>query len=60
MDLKESTFLLRYIIIKRGLMSRREDYEKKTEALLKPILDDRGFELWDIEYVKEALNYHLC
>lgn len=59
MDLKESTFLLRYIIIKRGLMSRREDYEKKTEALLKPILDDRGFELWDIEYVKEGADYYL-
>ena len=40
-------------------MSKREDYEKKTEALLKPILDDKGYELWDIEYVKEGSDYYL-
>ena len=40
-------------------MSKRETYETKTEALLKPILDDKGFELWDIEYVKEGADYYL-
>ena len=40
-------------------MSKREDYEKKTEALLAPILNDKGFELWDIEYVKEGADYYL-
>ena len=40
-------------------MSKREDYEKKTEALLDPILSDKGFELWDIEYVKEGADYYL-
>ena len=55
MDLQESTFL----IVERGRMSKREDYEKKTEALLDPILSDKGFELWDIEYVKEGADYYL-
>ena len=53
--MQESTFL----IVERGRMSKREDYEKKTEALLDPILSDKGFELWDIEYVKEGADYYL-
>jgi ribosome maturation factor RimP len=40
-------------------MSKREDYEKRTEALIMPILDGKGFELWDIEYVKEGSDYYL-
>ena len=40
-------------------MSRREDYEKRTEALIMPILDRNGFELWDVEYVKEGADYYL-
>lgn len=40
-------------------MSKRENYEAKTEELLKPILDGRGFELWDVEYVKEGADYYL-
>ena len=40
-------------------MSRREDIEAKTEALLEPILDDFGFLLWDVEYVKEGADYYL-
>ena len=35
-------------------MSRREEYEMKTEALITPIVDEKGFELVDVEYVKEA------
>ena len=35
-------------------MSRREEYEQKTEAILTPIVESRGFELVDVEYVKEA------
>ena len=37
-------------------MSRREEYEQKTEAILTPIVESRGFELVDVEYVKEAGN----
>ena len=35
-------------------MSRREEYEKQTEELLEPIVAEQGFELVDVEYVKEA------
>ena len=40
-------------------MSRREEYEMKTEALLQPIVDEKGFELVDVEYVKEGSNWYL-
>ena len=40
-------------------MSRREDYEQQTEALLEPIVEELGFELVDVEYVKEAGNWYL-
>lgn len=37
----------------------RKDIEAKTEALLMPILYEFGFELWDVEYVKEGSEYYL-
>lgn len=40
-------------------MSRHEDYEKRTEELLIPILDRMNFDLWDVEYVKEGADYYL-
>lgn len=40
-------------------MSKREEYEKRTEELLQPIIDSHGFELVDVEYVKEAGNWCL-
>lgn len=40
-------------------MSRRDVVEQKTEELIMPILDEMGFELWDIEYVKEGQEYYL-
>lgn len=40
-------------------MTRRETYESRTEALLKPLVDAHGFELVDVEYVKEAGNWYL-
>ena len=40
-------------------MSRREEYEQKAEALLAPIVEEAGFELVDVEYVKEAGNWYL-
>ncbi len=40
-------------------MSRREDYEQKTEALILPILEERNFELVDVEYVKEGSTWYL-
>ena len=40
-----------------GKMSRREEYEKRAEELLAPIVELNGFELVDVEYVKEAGNW---
>jgi len=40
-------------------MSKRDDIEKKTEALLVPILNEFNFDLWDVEYVKEGAEYYL-
>ena len=36
-------------------MSKREEYEARTEALLLPIMEEMHFELVDVEYVKEAV-----
>lgn len=38
---------------------RAADIEKKTEEFLLPILERMGFELVDVEYVKEAGEYFL-
>ena len=40
-------------------MSRREQYEQQTEELLEPIVTEHGFELVDVEYVKEAGTWYL-
>ncbi len=40
-------------------VSRREEYEQKTEALLEPIIEGLGFELVDVEYVKEGGTWYL-
>ena len=40
-------------------MSRSSDYEKKTTEFVLPILEKRGFELYDVEYVKEGSDYYL-
>lgn len=40
-------------------MSRREEYEKISEELILPILDENKFELVDIEYVKEGSDWYL-
>ena len=40
-------------------MSKRELYEQKTEQLLTPIVEESGFELVDVEYVKEGSTWYL-
>ena len=40
-------------------MSKHTDYEKRTEELITPILEEMGFELYDVEYVKEGADYYL-
>lgn len=41
-------------------MSRREEYESKTEKLLEPIAEANGVSIYDVEYVREGADYHLC
>ena len=40
-------------------VSRREEYEQKTEQLLEPVVSELGFELVDVEYVKEGGTWYL-
>ena len=40
-------------------MSKRESYEEKATALLEPIVQEQGFELVDVEYVKEGGTWYL-
>ncbi|MCI5650258.1 MAG: ribosome maturation factor RimP [Fusicatenibacter sp.] len=40
-------------------MSRKETYEQKAEELISPIVSANGFELVDVEYVKEGGNWYL-
>ena len=43
----------------RSALARREEYEQKTETLLEPIITRLGFELVDVEYVKEGGQWYL-
>lgn len=40
-------------------MTKREEYEIKTEKLLEPIIEKNNFDLVDVEYVKEGGNWYL-
>lgn len=40
-------------------MTKREEYEQKTEKLLEPIMEANHFELVDVEYVKEGGSWYL-
>ena len=37
----------------------KKDYESRTEAMLMPIAEAKGFELVDVEWVKEGANWYL-
>lgn len=37
----------------------KKDYESRTEALVMPIVEAKGFELVDVEWVKEGANWYL-
>ena len=37
-------------------LSRAEEYEIRAEELVMPVLSEKGFELVDVEYVKESGN----
>ena len=40
-------------------MSKATDYESRTEQMILPILEAKGFELYDVEYVKEGADFYL-
>ena len=40
-------------------MTKREEYEQRAEQLLMPVIQENGFELVDVEYVKEAGTWYL-
>ncbi|MCD8148056.1 MAG: ribosome maturation factor RimP [Clostridiales bacterium] len=40
-------------------MTKRENYESRTEALLLPLMEEFHFELVDVEYVKEGGTWYL-
>lgn len=40
-------------------MTKKQEYEEKTEALLNPLIIENKFELVDVEYVKEGTNWYL-
>lgn len=40
-------------------MSKRKDVEAKTEELVMPIIDEKGFEFVDTEFVKEGNSHYL-
>lgn len=40
-------------------MSKRTDYETRTEALAIPLIEEKGFEFVDVEYVKEGDTWYL-
>jgi ribosome maturation factor RimP len=47
-------------LVRRNLpLTKRESYEQKTEDILNPIVDEYGFELVDVEYVKEGSAWYL-
>jgi len=45
---------------KEGIfLSKREEYEARAEKILEPVMEANHFELIDVEYIKEAGNWHL-
>ena len=40
-------------------MTKKESYESRVEAYLLPLMEEKNFELVDVEYVKEAGTWYL-
>lgn len=40
-------------------MSKGKTYESRTEALLTPIVEAKGIDIYDVEYVKEGSDWYL-
>ena len=48
-----------FFVVSRDLMAKRENYEKRTEELLAPIVEACGVSVYDVEYVKEGGEFYL-
>ena len=53
-----SLFLLKHII-GRVVVVKRQEIEQHCTELVTPIIEQNGFELVDVEYVKEGSDYYL-
>ena len=40
-------------------MGKRESYEAKTTELIQPVVEAKGVELFDVDYVKEGSDWYL-
>jgi ribosome maturation factor RimP len=40
-------------------MAKKDSYEERAEALLQPIAESNGCEVYDVEYVKEGSDWYL-
>ncbi len=40
-------------------MAKKDVYEERAEALLEPIVQANGCEIYDVEYVKEGSEWYL-
>ena len=40
-------------------MSKKKYMNRKQKKILNPIVEKHGFDLWDVEYVKEGGNWYL-
>lgn len=60
-DRKEWARVHSFNFVRRGgmRMTKRENYEAKTESYLLPLMEEHSFELVDVEYVKEAGTWYL-
>ncbi len=38
---------------------KKSEIEKRTEELVTPIIESGGYDLWDVEYVKEGSDFYL-
>ena len=44
---------------RKGDYLKRSEIEERTTEIVMPILDEGGYSLWDVEYVKEGPDYIL-
>lgn len=52
-------FIIANVLERKEFMSTGRDYETLTEELLLPIVEKFGVEIYDVEYVKEGVDWYL-